>query len=49
MTDYIYVDINQMVRIISSADNAELGPRNSFQKKKCETLGSQKQKTPEPY
>lgn len=38
-----------MVRIISSADNVELGPRNSFQKKKCETPGSQEQKTPEPH
>lgn len=31
--DYIYVDRNQMVRIISSADDAEVGgPRNSFHK-----------------
>lgn len=46
--DYIYVDRNQTVSIISSADDAELGdPRNSFQKKKCQIPGSQGQKTPE--
>lgn len=43
------IDRGQMVGIISSADDAELGgPRSSFPKKQRQHPGSQGQKTPKP-